>query len=397
MPKGKSKRKSGAGAGTKVARQQPRRNNKSRSGGKSLMGQANVINQPVFAATMLRPRLMQSFGSAAPHELFPEGGQRVTGTMLCPSAVVTTAAKTYLLGDANKSTVVVSPESCKVATYTDALWASTSYLPINSVFFRRWICRRLKIRYVPLVGTIKADWDGVGQITMSYDQDAPVQAAAYTTALTQTQLSNSRTVSFTPSLIAELEAIPRQKPSMDDQLNWISGVSDSLAGTTAPAEVRTILQGGIMIIGGTAATSGSVYLGELWFDYEFDLYGFTNLPSLANASLQAKLGAGIHPLLSFILAEQQRSRDEDAKKRSLLLSVPDAVAGVVERKTELNPSEDRKAATTRGNESVIAPAAALGAGALSGQASPAATEGFVVVDGRTVKVVQTPQQAGWFR
>lgn len=335
-----SARQSGAGA--------PRRG--AGSSGRQIAGyaQQGISSMPSMFTSSFSQSVSPKFGQAAPHEDYPDGGCRLSGSIRRASAV-TTVGSPYLFGTA--SSICVSPQAALCATYTISGQAASTFLPTVSTYFRQWICRYLRVRWVPAVGTDSTTWDGVKSISMAYDMDAPVQSVAYTTTVTTALLGGNRNINFAPSLPTELVAIPRQPASRDDELNWITGSADSLAGTTAPAEVRTIFQGGVFVIG-TTPTTGNVELGGVWIDYEFDLYGFTQLPSLTNATftsnmLQAErkllssLAAGAREADSSGTAPMESKGDQKSLSQSVKSRTSDEEFELVRLKSELQPTSLR--------------------------------------------------------
>jgi len=243
-------------------------------------GLAGTYALPPQVMQSVRPNPFPVFERAAPHEDFPEGGLRLG----CFSRLVnlTTNAGSPLILGSTQSSICVSPNGAFVTTNTigDFLAPTTDFVPQVARYFRRWRCRKMRLHYVPGVGTIVADWDGVKGITFSFDMDAPVLSTEATP--TANTAVGARSISITPSMPCVFDAVIRQTASRDDELYFMSGAGDSVAITAQFAEVRQLFQGGVFVVADNNATAGSVVLGTIWAEYEFDVYGFTNQPEIGN-------------------------------------------------------------------------------------------------------------------
>jgi len=224
-------------------------------------------------------------GAPAPHEQFPGDGIRIAGT--AKVGVLTTGAASVALAAAGYG-YAISPNGASLTTYTTGLFPAptTDYVPQEARFYRRHRLRYAKLRYEPGVGTIVADWDGVKQISMSYDTDMPVMAGQ-TTPTSETMMT-MRNVSFTPGVPAELVLVSRTSSARDDQLYYMTGAGDSVVITAQTGEIRQLFQGGVFVLAGNTATAGSVVLGTLWLDYEWDFYGWSNNPEVGNIPSQRR-------------------------------------------------------------------------------------------------------------
>jgi hypothetical protein len=228
-------------------------------------------------------------GAAAPHEDWPHGGIRISGTF-CPTAGTdamynagSTAAVTgayYASVTANIPPLqLISPTGYGISTVTcaNSMFNSSGIRDV-AAYFRRFRFRKLNMIYNGAVGSAS-----VSSVQISYERDTN---AAYSNA-TQTMLQSAgqgqhleRFPCWEP--IRRVCLIKPEKANRDDELFFTTYPGDGMTlATQSAAVLNQYFQGGVYAINNAYITTGATTIGSFVWEFTLDLYGLSPAPGIA--------------------------------------------------------------------------------------------------------------------
>jgi hypothetical protein len=134
-----------------------------------------------------------------------------------------------------------------------------------------------------------------------------------------------------------------------DELYYMQPAGDSITATAASAEFRQCFQGAVLALSNTVNTLADLKLSKVLYEFEVDMYGFTNiaaavLPSNAPPAPPAPCPAGMRWILVPIDKKEQHPDAGDSKRPSD--DDPDAVEFI-----DLTPKSNRGSAVSLSRES----------------------------------------------
>jgi len=236
-----------------------------------------------LASGVIQTRMLGlSFGQSAPHDEFPEGGLRISGTLPYGAAASAFVNDTVLYGAANAAglaSIAVNPTGAVVTATTEALVASTSPLAVFAQYFRRFRFRKLAIEMTsgisPGVTTAAA---GAGlEIQVAFEPDIVTAEQASGTYTMDTALQSrncTRFAAWTPSI--SCPCIDQKSQTRSDELFFTSGAGDSQA-AAGDAALRQTMQGAVTVTASQLNPTADLVVGKVLVHFVVDLYGFTNL------------------------------------------------------------------------------------------------------------------------
>lgn len=234
----------------------------------------NSVIAPIAASTIRRNFFGFRFGQAPPHDEFPEGGLRISGTLPGTSAsgaIVNDTVSVGLFGTAGLLGVAVEPSGATVGTLVGALFSSTGPLAIFSQYFRRYRFRKLIAEYNGTIPTSSVDNK---LLQFSYERDpfcASTTAYSITTAVTA---QTARFNGWVPEVVMPM--ISSDQSARDDELFWTGPAGDAMTTASYAADIRQRVQG--VVLGTTTSVAASeVVMGNILYRFTVDLYGFTNV------------------------------------------------------------------------------------------------------------------------
>lgn len=226
------------------------------------------------------------FASASPHDEFPEGGLKVSGTLPYGgnSGTGIFVQDTVLLGIASAAglaSIAVNPSGAIVTGTTEPLFTATSPIAVFAQFFRKFRFRKLAMEWTSLIspGASTAAAGAGLQVQFSYENDIVTaeQTSATYNLLTATQaVHNTRFTAWANDIRCPL--IDQRRIDRADELFFCSGAGDSQS-AAGDAALRQTHQGAIVCVGSALNGTADLSIGTGLVHFEVDLYGFTNLAS----------------------------------------------------------------------------------------------------------------------
>jgi len=275
-------------------RTQPRKQKKAKTAGKKAAPRsraegkrqrfAGSSSTQTFAAPLapgIRQRPMQwRFGTAAPHDEFPEGGLRISG-VLPGSANCNrlngdySGSGTGLWSTTGNVWACVAPGGLAINGSVGSamnIFSGTSPLAVIQQYFRRFRFRKLAMEYNGILNAASAE---TRTLQISYERDPEMLDSKYITA-TQDELVNSTSTRFTSwanDVICPL--IDQKKADPADELWYTSRANDTITSTVA--FTRQIAQGLVSSAGSSLPTAAETVYGTCIWHFVIDLYGFANM------------------------------------------------------------------------------------------------------------------------
>lgn len=261
-----------------------------------------------------------TFGAAAPHDDFPEGGMRMSGEL--PNAADDTigvyGGSSYSGGFALTAGVpgggpahIVCPcakNSTGVLCSYNMFGSGSGVGPVVQIaqWFRKFRFRRLDLIYEGNCPTTTT-----GSVQISFDPDINAVINRVTATSPQSATASSKAVRFpawTPH--AEVPLITERKATPSDLLyeNLAAGVG--LASSLSNADQLLFIQGGVV------ATVDTVSSAAIWGRYRWrfvvDLYGFSNYANDGTALLaKERLSGGELDDIRRLLAAVERKESKE--------------------------------------------------------------------------------------
>jgi hypothetical protein len=242
------------------------------------------LSAPINSSTIRRNFFGFSFGRAAPHDEFPEGGLRIAGTLPGTSvsgSIVNDVSSVGVFGTTGQTGIAVDPTGT-TGPGLSALFSNTGPLATFAQFFRRYRFRSLVATYNGSIPTSSADNK---LVQISYERDAWNVASTIYTLTNAVTAQTARFNSWVPEVV--LPFISHQKESRDDELFWTGQAGDNI-GSTVAAEFRQRLQGALIGVTTAVAPTADVVFGNVIYRFEIDLYGFTNVINAGVPTLRKK-------------------------------------------------------------------------------------------------------------
>jgi len=259
------------------------------------------------------------FGAAPQHDEFPEGGLRIVGQLPGSSAAGNlngdySGSGLGLWSTNGSNFLAVNPSGASITTYAQPLFQTTSPLASISQFFRRYRFRKLAMQFTGQTPTSSVE-NRILQV--AYERDASIMQSGTGSSLTQGQLVNSSAVRFSswdPDVRISLISLPKHDRA--DELWYCSQAGDAM--TASVAFDRQQHQGLVSSALNILPTATETVYGTCLWQFEVDLYGFTNVPG-PNWSLR---GVQPAPLVrsKFPSLDEKTATDRGDRKDSL----PDA-------------------------------------------------------------------------
>lgn len=236
--------------------------------------------QPL-GSTVVRRQPGHSFGSAPPHDDFPEGGMRISGSCRVPLGVGHASGNDPTYGGwlATSGTAY----SCFLPVGLDYVPDPTFWGNAPSAFgsgllnvafqFKKYRIRNLVLRYVPTCPSTT-----IGRVSFNFDRDAPsglIQTASNTT-WTGTEYVDDSRISISTPLWQQVsfELIKSVRPDRDDTLFYVGAGEVALAAGYGSSELRLAYQGAMGCYLSVPVDAASTTYGRVFVDYTIDLYDF---------------------------------------------------------------------------------------------------------------------------
>jgi len=246
--------------------------------GSASRSQTQRISAPLSTGIVKSKFFGISFGAAARHPDYPEGGLRIAGKLPSSEGVLV-ESKTYVgaFNTGTNSSMMINPCGSLGENATQQLFATSSPLTVFSQFFRRFKFRKLALEItseIPPGATTAAAGAGV-ILQISHETDSVTADALCGTYTMDTAVTSSNCVRF-PVWTPEMRCIIINEKSAkgDDQLFWTSS-ADSSASTLAGD--RFSHQGAILGAYSQVNATANLTTSKVLVDFEVDLYGFSNV------------------------------------------------------------------------------------------------------------------------
>jgi len=287
--KAKAKKMPRAARANRKSKAKPSRPRKTRTAG--AFGMQNMsISAPLVGGKVQSRFFGMGFGTAAPHDEFPEAGLRITGKL--PSYLGTftqgnTASEFGLFNTGTSAAALINPTGA-YGTNSYVLFDYAGPLAIFAQYFRKFRFRRLDAEVtseIPPGAVTQAAGAGlVLQVSHEPDPDtANALAATYTIATAEVSGNCTRFPVWTPEILCPVIREKRSSPA--DQLFFVEPAGEETTGT---ATSRQTSQGAMVAVGSKLNGTGPLVVSTVLIHFVVDLYGFTNLAAGAIAQ-QRKL------------------------------------------------------------------------------------------------------------
>jgi hypothetical protein len=256
-------------AGSRAA---PNRRVKSKSLPTRSREQKRLALAPAAGSVVRRNFYGFSFGAAAPHDEFPEGGLRISGMLPGTSSsgsVVNDTVSEGCFGTGGLPAVAVDPCGSTIGTGVGALFSFTGPLATFAQFFRRYRFRALTAVYN---GTIPTSDTGNKLVQIAYERDAFTGAGTTYTITNAVTAQTARFNAWVPEVVIPL--IVPSREGRDDELFWTGVAGDGMSALLS-ADLRQRFQGCITCMTTSVAAADKTF-GNVIYRFSVDLYGFTN-------------------------------------------------------------------------------------------------------------------------